>query len=198
MKTKPTRRYRQTARAEAAAQTARDVMDAAVALWYETALDDITLADVAERAGVSVQTVIRRFGSKDGLIEAVIEAKASGVEARRDEAPVGDVGGALAVLLDHYEADGDATIRTLALEDRYPVARLVTDNGRRHHREWCARVFAPFLPEAGADGHDARLDAFVAATDLYLWKLLRRDLGRSADEVRRTFETLVGALASRP
>lgn len=198
MKKTRTRPYRQTARAEAAAQTAHDIMAAAVALWYERALDEITLDDIADRAGVSKQTVLRRFGSKDGLIDAVIDSKASGVEARRDEAPTGDIPAALAVLLAHYEADGDPTLRTLALEDRLPAAKRIAENGRQHHRAWCARVFAHVLPEAGTDGYPARLDAFVAATDLSLWKLLRRDLGRSAEQTRQTFETLAAALASLP
>lgn len=198
MKKAGPRPYRQTARAAAAAQTRRDILAAAVALWRERALDAITLADIAERAGVTVQTVLRRFGSKDGVVEACIEEGASGIPEARDEAPVGDVAGALDVLLDHYEADGDPTLRTLSLEDRLPAARRIAESGRRHHRAWCARVFGPFLPDPEADGYEACLDAFVAATDLYLWKLLRRDLGRSADDTRRAVEMLVGALVSRP
>lgn len=197
MKKKTPRPYRQSARAEAAAQTGRDIMAAAVALWYERAIDEITLADIAKRAGVTVQTVIRRFGSKDGLIEAIIETKASGVEETRESAPQGNIPAALAVLLGHYESEGDPTIRTLALEDRLPAARRIAESGRRHHRQWCARVFAHVLPDPADGTYHTCLDAFVAATDLYLWKLLRRDLGRSAEQTRQTIETLVGALASR-
>ncbi|WP_412068896.1 TetR/AcrR family transcriptional regulator [Rubrivirga sp. IMCC43871] len=190
------RPYRQTARAEAAAQTGRDILAAAAALWRERSLDAITLADIAERAGVSVQTVIRRFGSKDGVIDAGIEARASGVEAERDAAPVDDVAGALDVLLAHYEADGDAVVRTLALEDRLPAAKRIADNGRAHHRAWCARVFGHVLPAPDAADHTARLDAVVAATDLYVWKLLRRDLGRSVEATRAAFDALLGPLVT--
>ena len=193
---KETRPYRQTARAAAAAQTGRDILAAAVALWRERALDAITLADIAERAGVSVQTVIRRFGSKEGVVEAAIAADASGIPQARQAAPVGDVSAALDVLLAHYEADGDAVLRTLALEDRLPAARQIAENGRAFHRAWCARVFAPFLPDPGDGGGTARLDAFVAATDLSLWKLLRHDLGRSAEATRDAFGVLVGGLTS--
>ena len=198
MKSSRPRPYRQTARAEAAAQTGRDILAAAVALWRERDLDAITLADIAGAAGVTVQTVLRRFGSKDGVIEACIEAGASGIPEARDRAPAGDVGGALDVLLAHYESDGDAVLRTLALEDRLPAARRIVEAGRRHHRAWCARVFGPALPAPEADGYSARLDALVAATDLYVWKLLRRDLGRSADDTRRAMATLIDALVSSP
>jgi hypothetical protein len=102
------------------------------------------------------------------------------------------VEGALGILLAHYERDGDAVLRTLALEERSDAAGAVASAGRAAHRAWCARVFAPYLPDADA----VRLDAFVAATDVYLWKLLRRDLGRSADETRRALRALLDGLAS--
>lgn len=193
-----TRAYRMSARADAAARTASDILAAAAGLWRERPVDEITLADIADRAGVSVRTVIRRFGSREGVIAACIEADAAGIIAARGEAPAGDVGGALDVLLAHYERDGDAVLRTLPLEDRVPEARAIIEAGRAGHREWCARVFAPFLPPAADDAYGTRLDAFVAATDLYVWKLLRRDLGRSADETARVMRVLVDGLVSLP
>lgn len=192
------RPYRQAARAEAAAQTRHDIMAAAVALWRRREWEQVTLAEIAEEAGVTAQTVLRRFGSKDGVVDAVLAEKASGVEAERDLAPVGDPGGALDVLLAHYESDGDLALRTLALEDRSPAARRVAEHGRAYHRAWCARVFAPFLPTPRAAQYACRLDAFVAATDLYLWKLLRRDLGRTASESREVFAALLQGLTTAP
>jgi AcrR family transcriptional regulator len=200
--TQPRRPYRMQARSEAAARTGRRILAAAVALWRERALDEITLQAIAERAGVSVQTVLRRYGSKEGVVAACIEGDAAGIRTERDEAPVGDVDRALAVLLRHYERDGDAVLRTLALEGRVAAAAAVAEGGRAAHRAWCARVFAPSLPPPDDRAYDARLDAFVAATDLSLWKLLRRDLGRSAaataDALRALLQGLVALSASRP
>jgi AcrR family transcriptional regulator len=180
------------ARADAAARTAQRILTATIELWRERPMDEITLQAIAERAEVSVQTVIRRFGSRDGVVAACIAEDAAGVRADRDQAPAGDVEGALGILLAHYERDGDAVLRTLALEERSDAAGAVASAGRAAHRAWCARVFAPYLPDADA----VRLDAFVAATDVYLWKLLRRDLGRSADETRRALRALLDGLAS--
>lgn len=194
----PTRPYNMTARAEAAEQTERNILAAAVALWRDRALDDITLPMIAERAGVTVQTVIRRFGSKDGVIVACIERDAAGIEAQREMAAPGDVERALDDLLAHYERDGDAVLRTLSVEDRFPIAKAIATEGRRVHRAACARVFAPHLPPTAADTYDASLDAFVAATDLYVWKLLRRDLGRSASETRQVFISLINGLINLP
>lgn len=182
------------ARAEAAERTGEAILEAAAALWREQALDAITLDAIAERAGVSVRTVIRRFGSKDGVVAACIRSDGAGVDAERNRAPPGDVGAALEVLLDHYERDGDAVLRTLALEETLPAAKAVIEAGRASHRAWCARVFADHLPPPGAKARRARLDAFVAATDVYPWKLLRRDLGRSLPATRRAVRHLVEGL----
>jgi AcrR family transcriptional regulator len=194
----PARGYRMTARAEAAARTGRDILTATAELWRERPMDEITLAAIAERAGVSVRTVIRRFGSREGVIAACIESDAAGIVVERDQAVAGDVAGALRILLAHYERDGDAVLRTLGLEDKVPEAKAVVHAGRTGHRLWCARVFAPHLPPASDNAYGARLDALVAATDLYVWKLLRRDLGRSADATEQAIRTLVDGLISLP
>jgi AcrR family transcriptional regulator len=197
MKEKPPRPYRMNARSEAAARTGRAILSAAVALWREHAFEDLTLQAIADRAGVSVQTVIRRYGSKEGVIEACIEGDAAGIVAERDQAAAGDLGGALAVLLDHYERDGDAVLRTLDLEGRVEAARAMVRAGRASHRAWCARVFAPYLPSPEAEGYPSALDAFVVATDVYLWKLLRRDLGRSPSEAEAAMRRLIEGLSSQ-
>lgn len=195
MKSRP-REYHQVARAAAARETLEAAQRAAVALWRERDFDDVTLADIAERAGVTVQTLLRRFGSKQGLLERCLEDGASDVRELRDQAPVGDVPGSLRTLMAHYERDGDAVVRTLRLEGRSEVADRIVAHGRQEHRRWCARVFGPFLPAEGQPGHDARLDAFVAATDIYLWKLWRRDLGYGEARTLAAWEALLGALAS--
>ncbi|HEY7850198.1 MAG TPA: helix-turn-helix domain-containing protein, partial [Ktedonobacterales bacterium] len=63
-----TRRYRMTSRATAAAETAQRILRATTDLYMERWLEDLTLEEVAARAGVTVQTVLRRFGSKTGLV----------------------------------------------------------------------------------------------------------------------------------
>ncbi|MEX2400299.1 MAG: TetR/AcrR family transcriptional regulator [Rhodothermales bacterium] len=196
MESSSPRPYRMTARAEAAAQTGRDILAATVALWREKALDEITLREIADRADVSVQTVIRRFGSKEGVFDACIESDAGGVRVERDRTPAGDLEAAVETLISHYERDGDAVLRTLALEDRLDAAKAITERGRIEHRKWCTRVFCPYLPPPEHETYERRVDAFVAATDLYVWKLLRRDLGRSAEETKRTTRMLLDGLIS--
>ena len=100
-------------------------------------------------AGVSVQTVLRHFGSRDGLFEA---AMTHGQQAVSDErrAPVGDVEEAVRILMDHYEQRGRGVLLLLAQEPVEPRVAQVTDEGRLLHRRWVQEVFEPFLPAGAA------------------------------------------------
>ena len=172
-----TRRYRMGTRAAAAAATAERVLDATVELYDgdgATSLDDI-----ARRAGVSTQTVIRRFGGKDGVVAAAAEREVGRVRRQRDQAPVGHVEGAVRVLVEHYEEHGDRVLRLLARESGRPELRSILDRGRALHHDWCSRVFAPAVAGLRGVERERRFAQLVAICDVYTWKLLRRDRGLS-------------------
>jgi AcrR family transcriptional regulator len=173
------------ARAESAAATGERILDAAIAVFWERPWEHVTLEEVARRAGVTVQTVIRRFGGRDGLLAAAAERETERVRAQRYQAPVGDAAGAVRVLVDHYEAMGDRILRLLADEHRAAELRAIADGGRAFHREWCERVFAPALSSLAGPERRRRLAQLVAVCDVYTWKLLRRDsgLGRRQTEL---------------
>jgi AcrR family transcriptional regulator len=71
----------------AAAATGERILDAAVAVFWQRPVDDIPLEEVARRAGVSLQTVIRRFEGKQGLLAAAAERETERVRRQRDQAP---------------------------------------------------------------------------------------------------------------
>src|SRR4051812_46603998 len=104
------RPYRQSARAAAAAANTRRIVAASERLFGERLYDQVSLADVAAEAGVGLQTLIRRFPTKDALVAGVSEIVHARVLAQRSEAPVGDIAGAVANLVEHYEQTGDTTI----------------------------------------------------------------------------------------
>lgn len=176
------RRYRMTARAQAAAATRVRVLDAAIVLFWERPMLDLSLEEVARRAGVSLPTVIRHFGDREGLIAAGVERESERINRQRDEAPVGDVRAAVHVLFDHYEELGDAVLRLLAEEDRVPGLRGLAERGRGTHQQWCEHVFAPVLTRLSGDERARRLAEFIVLTDVFVWKLLRRDRGLSRAE----------------
>ena len=186
------------ARADRAAETGQRIIDAALALFAERWLDQITLDEVAARAGVTVQTVIRRFGSKEGLIAATGELINATVLQQRDEAPAGDIAGVISNLMAHYEEVGDRVLRLLAQEERWPALRALADAGRAGHRAWVERKFAPFLAAADEPARARLLPALVAATDVYIWKLLRRDQGLDRARAEAVLRVMVGALLGHP
>ena len=172
------------ARAATAAATQERILASAWRHFSERPYEEVQLADVAAEAGVTVQTLHSRFGPKDRLFVAAWRWMANPEGARRDSAPVGDVRTAVRLIYDSYELHGDANLRLLAQEDRIPAVREMTDRGRAWHRGWVERTFAPLLARLSAAARERRLVALVVATDLLVWKLLRRDmrLGRATAE----------------
>ena len=191
------RRYQMSKRAAAAEETGQRIVRAAVALYMVRWLEDLTLDEVAARAGVTVQTVLRRFGSKSGLIEAAGELVYHEVISQRSMAPVGDIAGAVANLMDHYEAAGDLSLRTLAQEERHEALRHRADLGRALHRAWVETTFAPFLSGLSEIGQERLISKLVVVTDVYAWKLLRRDRGLDRAQVERMIAEMVCALLKR-
>jgi AcrR family transcriptional regulator len=182
------RSYTMGARAQAVEETRRRIQEALFDLCRSRMFPEISLEDVAREAGVSVQTVLRQFGSRAGLIEANIAYSIDRVTEER-AAPVGDVDSALRVLLDHYELRGDTAMLMLAQESSDPQVGMITERGRRMHRTWVENVFAPF-----AAPNDGLNDLLVVATDVYTWKLLRRDRGLSRAQTEQRMKALVGAV----
>lgn len=187
MKPGTSRRYNQGVRALATQATADRIVEAflnrLVTEWY----DDITLALVAKDAAVTVQTIVRRFGDKEALLAVAVRTFADGVNQRRTCEP-GDIVEAVRVLSEDYELVGDMVIRLLALELRYAALAEILKFGRAQHRIWVETTFRPRLSSLQSK---AEVDALVLITDVYSWKLLRRDLGLSVDEYRDLLVDLI-------
>lgn len=173
--TRSGRPYRMVARADAVARTRDRILDAAIAQFWEDPAPDVSLDAVAARAGVSVQTVIRHFGGKEGLFEASVRRESARVEEQRSHAPPHNAQAAVRVLFDHYEELGDRVLRMLSEEGRIAGLRELADLGRAAHRRWCERVFESTLTRLSGADRRRRLAQFVAVCDVYNWKLLRRD-----------------------
>ena len=188
------RPYRMSARAEAAAETGRRILEAVIELHRERFFDQVSLEDIAERAGVTVQTVLRRFGSKERLVEAAAEEANRQVTHQRYEAPSGDIEGAVNNLVEHYEEWGDSALRLLAQEERVPAFRSITDAGRALHYEWVERTFGPLIAERTGEERWRLLAELIAICDVYFWKLLRRDLGLSREQTELAIRETILAL----
>ena len=189
----PTRQYTLGARGASTADTRQRILIATFELASENGRVELVLADVAQRSAVSVQTILRHFGSKEGLFLAVMEFAGAAIEEER-ATPPGDVVRAVQTIVAHYERRGDAVFRWLVQELSSEAAALVTTQGRVVHRRWVEEAFAPQLSPVGADEREERVDLLVVATDLYTWKLLRRDRGLDAAIVDHRILALVNLI----
>jgi AcrR family transcriptional regulator len=168
-----TRSYAQTNRAEATERTRRAILDATQSLFREEKLSELPLERIAERAGCSSRSILRHFGSREGLFTAAI-ADAEATVVRSRQAEPGNVAEAIRRLVDHYEESGDEVIRWLAAAESYPLVRRVVESGQRLHEGWIDSVFAADLePLKGAERRERRA-VLAAVTDVYVWQLLRR------------------------
>lgn len=188
------RAYSNSRRAEKAEETGRRILNAMVSLWLREDIRDISLEQVAAEAGVTVRTVMRKYGSKEGLMSATIQQQAAQHLLIRNSGKPADWKEALMLLLQEYELMGEAVIRTLSVEHELPAARELIEHGRQEHLNWCARTFAGFLPPVHADIYRQRLLAFVSATDLYVWKLLRKDRHCSLEDTFGIMKDTIKAL----
>jgi AcrR family transcriptional regulator len=196
--TAPKRKYRMVARAEAAAATAERILASAWRHFSEQLYEQVRLADVAADAGVTVQTLHLRFGTKDELFVAAWTWMATPEVAQRDSAPIGDVKTAVRILYDTYDRDGDAVLRLLAQEERIPAVRQMADAGRRWHRGWVERTFAPMLAGLSGAARERRIVKLVVATDLLVWKLLRREMRLARRKSEQIVIEMVTALKGVP
>ncbi len=192
------RAYDMTTRAESAVRTGERILDAAIKLFWLTPTDRLSLEAVAEDAGVSVQTIIRKFGGKDGLLEAAGQREASRIGAQRGLAPVGDVPAAVAVLVDHYEEMGGRVLKMLAEEPHVPGLAAIVAQGRDVHTRWCARVFAPSLEARSGIDRDRLLAQLVAVCDVQTWNVMRNVSGLSRLETERALTEVIEPLMEAP
>jgi hypothetical protein len=97
-----------------------------------------------------------------------------------------------------YERFGDALMLWLAQEERVPFIRPFVERGRRLHHEWVDSVFEPQLSARRGVSRARLRGQLIAATDVFTWKLLRRDLRLSRRESERAIAGLIrGALGSQ-
>jgi AcrR family transcriptional regulator len=61
------------------ARTRATILAAATDVLYERGLDGVGVAELCRRIGISKETLYRHFGSKEGLVRAVLEARSERV-----------------------------------------------------------------------------------------------------------------------
>jgi AcrR family transcriptional regulator len=188
------RHYEMRARSEAVAETRRRIIEATNALLREGWYDEISLKDIASEAGVAPQTIVNHFGTKDAIFAAVLEQEPEPEASTRLNAEPDDIEGAIELLVGDYEFAGDGIIRVLALEERIPALKPTLEWGRSVQRKWIEGTLPSALAGLEGAARERRFELLVCATDVYTWKLLRRDRGLSRNETAATIRQLVEAV----
>jgi AcrR family transcriptional regulator len=188
-----TRPYRQVARARARQRTREALIAAAQSEFFAGRWEEASLEAIAASARVTKQTLLRHFGSKDGLLERAVEQGFDEVRAQRFNAPSGDVAGAVENLLEHYERWGERAIRIAAVDGLGEVAAGLGRKARQLHYDWVEHAFGSSLERLSTKDRRRRRAALIALCDVQTWRLLSHDLELSRAEVRAT---LIDAIES--
>ena len=181
------------ARAEAVEATRERIARAAMQRFLAEPYDDVTIASVARDAGVSHQTLLNHFESKDGLFAAAAERFSADLAASRAGRATSDPESVVALLMEQFERSGDGNVRLALLYERIEPVRAGLEQGRANHQRWLGEVFEDRLPSDPAERRRI-LAALHAATDVYTWKLLRRDLGHGRRATQRIMTDMVRAI----
>lgn len=179
-----------TARAASAQDTADRLIDAMLARFRTTAYPALRLDDVARDAGVTVQTAIRRYGTKDQLLAATAQREVQRIAVARERAAFAHPDTAVAALCEYYERDGDLIARFEADAVLVPALADLAREGRAVHVRWIEEVFTARL----GDDRELRLAQLIAILDVRTWQVLRRERALGPHDTRRALETLVAAV----
>lgn len=173
------------------------ILKCAADLLANSSDDEFRLEDVAQAADVSVQTILRAFGSKDGLMVATLESVAPDAIDLSvfNNIQVKDLDQLIITMFKVYEKIGDLVIHALAHEHRSPEFQKSLDVGREFHKGWVSDAFAVHIKRRPPNERATLFHALLAATDIYIWKVLRRDevlsFEASVDTVVITLKSLI-------
>jgi len=188
------RRYRMGARAQKAAETRQRVFDAAIALFGAHAYEQVSLQDIASRAGVGLQTVVRIGASKDELFVTAARQIQLDVALRLAAVPNRGLVSTLEFLVDLYEEWGDPLIRMMAQEDRIPAVHELFQGGRRAQVLWIDARYGAQLDHLDAEERERRVVSLLVVTGARSWYVFRRVHGLSKTQIVLAMREMVEAL----
>lgn len=201
----PRRPYASKQREDAAAATRARVLTEAKALFEAKGIDAVTIAAIAGAAGVSASTVYGLFKSKEGVLQALMEAALFGdlyrsVLARFDTSAdaVEQIAVTAAIARAIYEREA-AELGPLRGVSAFSPALRALEQGLEDRRyalqeARIARLFAEGKARAGLSQTEARRVLWMyTSRDLY--RMLVQDSGWSQDRYQAWLsQTLIEAL----
>jgi AcrR family transcriptional regulator len=184
-------------------RTRAAILESATALLYRRGLDGVGVAELCTAVGASKETLYRHFGSKDGLIEAVLTARSDRVMRWLADAAAAAGDDPAAQLAAVFDALG-----TWYAEPEFRGCAIVNAAAQRHtdppraiaarHLERYLELLADIATQAGAaepDGLAQQLLMLVEGATVVADQ--HNSDGRVAAHARQAALTLLAAATSR-
>jgi AcrR family transcriptional regulator len=190
------RPYRQVARAETQQRTREALLDAATAELYEGDWPNASLTSLAAKAGVTKQTLLRHFGSKEGLLVQTLVRGAEEIRDQRWSTPPGDAPAAIKNLLEHYDTWGERAMRVGSWQGESGVLAVLSQGARQLHYQWVEHAFEPWLSQLSEGPRRRTRAALIVLCDVQSWWILSHDLRLERGEVQAVLTDLVERLLS--
>jgi AcrR family transcriptional regulator len=194
----PQRPYRQVARAEAQQRTRDALLDAATEEFYGGHWQQASLEALAKKAGVTKQTLLRHFGSKEDLLMQTLLRAYQEIRAQRWSAPRGNLRGVLDNLLDHYETWGERAMRIGAVQGGSSGMDNFAQAAREFHYAWVDYAFDPWLQDMRGKARVRKRATLIVLCDVNTWWTFSHDLGFTRSEVHATLSGLIKGLLEQP
>ena len=183
-----------------AARNRRAILDAAGKLLAERGANDVSIEQIAVAAGVGKGTVFHRFGSRVGLLRALVMERAESLRnaVTSGEPPLGPGAPPRERLLAFFAAWADLAIENFELYAAYSTG--IDDNTRAEefHAFWCGHIAAllreirPDIVDADVQARLLFLGAFASPVGLQLFR------AGQGDRLKAAVLAIVEAVASSP
>lgn len=184
-----------------AAETRKDVLTAARRLFAERGYAATSIAEIAQEAGVAVQTIYSRLGSKSGIVLALVDLidDESGLPAslaalRDADTPRDLVRAGIRVARGFPEKCGDIIDALTAAATAEPDAAAAIAEGGRRHRDGSRRIVDRIAKAGGLRkgiGRERAAALLAATTTRQTWYELVHEQRLSWDQAE---ELLVDGL----
>ncbi|MEO3875591.1 TetR/AcrR family transcriptional regulator [Nonomuraea sp. B12E4] len=182
------------------ARTRAAITEAAIPVLYERGLDGIGVAELCTRLGISKETLYRHFGSKEGLIEAVLHERServtrwlAGVAAAAGHDPHDQLAAVFDALQQWY---GDPVFRGCALlnaaaQHHVEAVRAITARHLDRHLD----LLTGIARRAGATDPHLLGRQLLMLVEGATVVAAHRDAAGAGEQARRAALTLLSAAA---
>jgi AcrR family transcriptional regulator len=180
---------------------AHRILDAASELYYVRGINSVGMDLVAEQAGTTKKTIYDRFGSKDGLVVAYLQARARRWQAHVQEhlasAPEAGAERTVAVIdaLESWLAAGSRGCGFVNAYAELSSQSAAATHVVREEKRWIRQLFSGLLAEAGVADSEVLGRQLAIIHEGAIVELTAGGSPEALDDARRAIRSLIGAAA---